>query len=183
MKIIIMRHAKVLIKNRKIYANELKKAIEEYDITPIDTHIKNHQELLDVANGCNYFVSSGLSRSIDTLALLDKKPNYIDKIFAEVEPPYTSKKIMKLTLFSWGFWFRIAWIMGFSGGSKSYKESKIDAYKASKILINLAKEHDSILLVGHGLKNRLIVKALKKQGWSESKKMKMDNLDYGIYTI
>jgi broad specificity phosphatase PhoE len=181
MKIIIMRHAKVLIKNRKIYANELKEAIEEYDITPIETNIKNHQELLEVANSCNYFVSSGLSRSVDTLALLDKKPDYINRLFAEVESPYTKLKIMKLPLFTWGFWFKLAWFMGFSGGAKSYKESKIEAFEASKILIDFAKEYNSVMLMGHGLKNRLIAKALKKQGWIESKKMKMDNLDYGVF--
>ena len=129
MKIIIMRHARVLIKNRKIYANELREAIEEYDISPISNHIENSYELLEVANSCNYFISSGLSRSIESLALLDKKADYIDKIFAEVESPYTAKKIMKLSLFTWGFWFKLAWFMGFSGGSKSYRESKLGVFE------------------------------------------------------
>jgi len=181
MKIVIIRHAKVLIKNKKIYANELKKAIDEYDTAPIDTNIKNHQELLEVANRYNYFVSSGLRRSVDSLALLGKEADYIDKIFAEVESPYTDKKIMKLSLFTWGFWFKLAWYMGFSCDAKSYQESKVEAFEASKILIDLAKEHGSVMLMGHGLKNRLIATALKKQGWIESKKMKMDNLDYGVF--
>ncbi len=127
MKIVIVRHAKVLIKNKKIYANELKKAIEEYD--------------------------------------------------------YTDKKIMKLSLFTWAFWFKLAWYMGFSGGAKSYQESKDEAFKASKILIDLAKEYGSVMLMGHGLKNRLIATALRQQGWIERKKMKMDNLDYGVFIL
>jgi len=180
-KIIIMRHAKVLIKNRKIYANELREVIKEYDITPIETNIKNHQELLEVANSCNYFVSSGLGRSVDTLALLGKEPDYINRLFAEVESPYTKLKIMKLPLFTWGFWFKLAWFMGFSGGSKSYRQSKIEAFEASKILIKFAREYGAIFLSGHGLKNRLIAKALKKQGWRETKKMGMDNLEYGVF--
>jgi broad specificity phosphatase PhoE len=183
MKIVIVRHAKVLIKNKKIYANELKKEIEEYDRTPIDTNIKNYHELVEVANSCNYFVSSGFSRSVNSLALLGKEADYIDKIFSEVESPYTDKKIIKLSLFTWGFWFKLAWYMGFSGGAKSYQESKIEAFKASKILINLAKEHGSVMLMGHGLKNRLIATALRQQGWIERKKMKIDNLDYGVFVL
>jgi len=179
-----MRHTKVLIENRKIYANELKEAIEnEYNLASIDTNIKNYHELLDITNNCNYFISSGLSRSIDTLTLLGKKADYIDKIFTEIEFPYTTKKIMKLSLFTWAFLFRLAWIIGFSGGSKSYKESKIEALEASKILITLARKKNCVMLVGHGLKNRLIAKALKRQGWIESRKMKMNNLDYGIFEI
>ncbi len=141
--------------NRKIYANELKEAIEnEYNLA-----------------------------SIDTLTLLGKKADYIDKIFTEIEFLYTNKKIMKLSLFTWAFLFRLAWIIGFSGGSKSYKENKIEALKASKILITLARKKNCVMLVGHGLKNRLIAKALKKEGWIESKKMRMNNLDYGIFEI
>ncbi len=29
---------------------------------------------------------------------------------------------MKLSLFTWAFWFKLAWYMGFSGGAKSYQE-------------------------------------------------------------
>jgi len=181
-KIVIMRHAKVLIKNRKIYANELKDAIEEYDVTSIDIYIKNKNELLNLSNSCNYFISSGLLRSVESLALLDKKADYIDKIFAEVESPYTRYKFIKLSLYTWGFWFKLVWFLGYSGGSKSYKESKKEAKEASEILIKLAKEHNSVFLLGHGIKNMLIAKALKKAGWSESTKMSSKNWGYGIYS-
>ena len=176
-----MRHAKVLIENRKIYANELKSVIEEYDNAPIEEHIENFDELEEITDEVNFFVSSGLRRSIESLELFHKKADYIDKLFAEVESPYTKRKIMKLPIYTWGFWFKLVWSFGYSGGSRSYKESKEDALIASMKLEGFAKEHTNILLLGHGLKNMLIAKALKKYGWKESKKMSLKNWGYGVY--
>jgi broad specificity phosphatase PhoE len=183
MKIIIMRHAKVVIENRKIYANELKAVVEEYDQAPIEQEIPNREELLALVDGVNYFFSSGLRRSVESLALLGKRADGVDGLFAEVESPYTRRKIMKLPIYTWGFWFKLVWSLGYSNGSKSYQESKVDALRASKILMECAKEHGSVLLVGHGLKNMLIVKALKKEGWQEEKKLSMKNWGYGVYAF
>ena len=181
MKIVIMRHAKVLIENRKIYANELKSIIAEYDTAPIEQEVKNLKELKALADTCNVFVSSGLYRSVESLLLLSKEADYVDEVFAELESFYTEKKIIQLSFYTWGFCLKLIWFLGLSNGSKSYKESKIEAQKASEILINLAKKEDSVMLMGHGLKNMLIVRALKQRGWKESKKMKMDNFEYGVY--
>ena len=181
MKIVIMRHAKVLIENRKIYANELKSVVEEYDKAPIDKHIQNNEEIQKIVAEVEFFVSSGLRRSLDSLALLGKKADYVDLIFAEVESPYTKRKIMKLPIYTWGFWFKLVWSLGYSGGSRSYKESKLDALEASIKLENFAKEYGTVLLLGHGLKNMLIAKALKEQGWKENQKMSLKNWGYGVY--
>ena len=163
------------------YANELKSVVEEYDQASIEEQILNHEELQRVANEVAFFVSSGLRRSLDSLALLGKKADYIDKLFAEVESPYTQRKIMKLPIYTWGFWFKLVWSLGYSGGSRSYKDSKADALEASMKLERFAKEHASVLLLGHGLKNMLIVKALKKRGWQENQKMSLKNWGYGVY--
>ena len=176
-----MRHAKVLIVNRKIYANEFKSVIEEYDNTPIEEHIENFDELEEIMDEVNFFVSSGLRRSVESLELFHKKADYIDKLFAEVESPYSKRKMIKLPLYTWGFWFKLLWRLGYSSGSGSYKESQEDAIKASLKLDEFSKSHGTILLLGHGLKNILIVKALKKRGWQESKKMSLKNWGYGVY--
>ena len=181
MKIILMRHAKVLIENRKIYANELKSVIEEYDQAPIEEHIENHAELQKIADEVNFTVSSGLRRSVESLALLGREADEVDGIFAEVESPYTQREIMKLSVYTWGSWFKLVWRLGYSGGSRSYQESKADALEASIKLEGFAKEHETVLLLGHGLKNMLIAKALKRRGWQESKKMSFKNWGYGIY--
>ena len=90
---------------------------------------------------------------------------------------------MKLSLFSWGFWFKLACFLGYSNENKSYKESKEERMQGAKLLIGFAKEHDSVFLVGHGLKNMLIVKTLKKLGLKEEKKISNKNLGYGVYRL
>ena len=99
-----MRHAEVLIEKRKIYANELKSVVEEYDKASIKEEVENLDELKVLTSEVNFFVSSGLRRSLDSLTLLGREANHIDKIFAEVESPYTKWKIMKLPLFTWAFY-------------------------------------------------------------------------------
>ena len=176
-----MRHAEVLIEKRKIYANELQSVVEEYDKAPIKEQIENLDELKVLTDEVNFFLSSGLRRSLDSLALLGREANHTDKLFKEVESPYTKRKIMKLPLFTWGFLFKLIWRLGYSGGSRSYRESLKDALDGSLKLEAFAKEHGIVLLLGHGLKNMLIVKTLKNRGWQESKKLSMKNWGYGVY--
>ena len=176
-----MRHAKVLIKKRNIYANEIKSVVEEYDQTVIDNNVDNLDELKKVVDEVDFFVSSGLRRSVDSLALLGKEANYINKLFAEVKDPHFSRKFIKLPLYTWIAISKLLWRFGYSGGNLSYRKSREEAFEASKLLIEFAKEQGSVLLLGHGMKNRLIVKALKKQGWSERKKLSMKNWGYGVY--
>jgi len=176
-----MRHAEVLIEKRKIYANELKSVVAEYDNAPIKEEVENLDELKSLTDEVNFFLSSGLRRSLDSLALLGREANHIDKIFEEVESPYTKRKIIKLSLYTWGFLFKLIWRFGYSGGSRSYKESLEDAHTGVLKLEGFAKEHETVLLLGHGLKNMLIVKALRKEGWQESKKLSMKNWGYGVY--
>ena len=181
MKIIIMRHAKVQIENRSIYANEFNEMIEEYDHAPIEEQMDNEDELKKVADEANYFLSSGLRRSLDSLALLGKKADDIDEIFAEAELPSGRRKWIKLPLFIWVFIFRLFWLLGYSGEGRSYRESQEDALKATLKLEALAKEHGTVFLLGHGLKNRLIAQALKRRGWHETQKMSLKNWGYGVY--
>ena len=183
MKIIIMRHAKVLIEHPKIYANEMQDIVKEYDVAEIEQTLPNEEELLSLAKEVNFSVSSGLRRSVESLALLGKKADCTEKLFLEAELPRVKRKFLKLPLFTWGFWFRIAWVLGFSGGSKSYKESKAEAKDGAKLLMAFAEEHGTVLLMGHGLKNLLVTKALKKEGWSVSKKVSLENWGYGVFEM
>ena len=181
MKIIIMRHAKVDIKKRKIYANELKSVVEEYDQAPIEEHIENYSELIELTDEVDFFVSSGLRRSIDSLALLGREADEIDELFVELESPYPKQKIIKLPLYTWGFGLKLVWRLGYTGGSRSYIESKEDALKGAIKLEAFAKQHGTVLLLGHGLKNMMIVKALKRRGWGEKKRMSLKNWGFGVY--
>ena len=53
MKIIVMRHAKVLIEHPKIYANEMQAIVKAYDVAEIEQTLPNEEELLSLAKEVN----------------------------------------------------------------------------------------------------------------------------------
>ena len=174
MKIVLVRHSKVLIKHKRIYANELKDFIDSYNNTPIDLTLEPSTELKNLIYECSFFISSSLPRSINTIKIFKREPNYSDKIFSEEELFYTKRRFFRCSSALWIVVFRIIW---FARGGRESSNSK----RATEILINLAQENGSIMLVGHGIKNRLIASNLKKLGWRESQKLGSRNLGFGVY--
>jgi len=161
--IILLRHSKVDIKNKNIYANELKNYIKEYNSSNIILPSSN--KIATTYQKNNILVCSNLKRSLETSnKVFNKKPNYINKLFNEAELPYPNKKILKLPVGLWLIIFRILWFFGYSKNSKSYKETKIRAKKSAQLLIKISKKHNKdVILIGHGIMNRLIKKELKKK--------------------
>ena len=62
------------------------------------------------------------------------------------------------------------WLFGFSKNGESFLEAKDRGKQAAEKLIKLALENKKIIVVGHGLINRLIEKQLHKKGWRASKR-------------
>ena len=48
---------------------------------------------------------------------------------------------------------------------ESKRDIKLRVTKAAQYLIKLVEEHDSVILIGHGIMNRFLVKELLKTGW------------------
>jgi broad specificity phosphatase PhoE len=161
MKIILLRHAKVEYKNSPIYANQTGEWIEQYNRASIDTTTPQNLPNADI------YITSEMKRSIDSLALLGKNPRLKNALFNEAMLPYLDKKLFKLPPTIWAVVFRIAWLFVYSKNAISFKDSKLEAKEGAKILADLAKDAD-VMLVGHGVKNRLIAKELQKIGFKET---------------
>jgi len=162
MKIILLRHAKVEYKNSAIYANQMGEWIEQYNRASIDTQAPENLPNVDI------YITSQMKRSIDSLALLGKNSKLKNALFNEAMLPYPNRKLFKLPPAIWAVIFRIAWLFGYSKNAISFKDSKLEAKEGAKILVDLAKDAD-VMLVGHGVKNRLIAKELQKLGFKELK--------------
>jgi len=162
MKIILLRHAKVEYKNSPIYANQMGEWIEQYNSASINTQAPENLPNADI------YITSQMKRSIDSLALLGKKAKLKSSVFNEAMLPYPNRKLFKLPPTIWTIIFRIAWLFGYSNNAISFKDSKLEAKEGAKILADLAKDAD-VMLVGHGVKNRLIAKELQKLGFKELK--------------
>lgn len=60
---------------------------------------------------------------------------------------------------------RLAWFLGYSGGVESYQSTQKRAGVAADKLIEIASVNGSVLVVGHGIMNRLVSRRLRKLGW------------------
>jgi len=112
------------------------------------------------------------------------KPNKIDKVFNEAQLPYANMKNFKLFAKIWAVLFRIAWLFGYSNNSKSYSDTKNSAISASKILIQYENKNKNkkVMLIGHGVMNRLILKVLKRRGYIISKRAR-SNKNFGYIVL
>ena len=172
--IILVRHAKVCIDNWIIYASDMGKFIEFYNSADIEEELNTNIPKAEV------YVASQLKRSLVSLELLGVEVTVSDAVFNEAQLPYVDKRGIKLPAMLWAPIFRVMWLFGYSNHSESYTKAKERAEKGADMLVNLAKENRSVLLMGHGVMNRLIIKALKKRGWLVVQKQGSGNGEYSI---
>ncbi len=183
MEIILLRHGKPNIPPlKKIKAFSFKNWIELYNssgICPTSTPNKN---ALSIAQKCNAIICSELPRSKESAkALKAKNITLSHHQFNEAGLPSSNWRGLKLSPYTWAVIFRILWLFGYSNNSESFKETKIRAENSAKKLIELAKEHKSILFVGHGIYNKLLAKQLISLGWSGPSNPGSKHWSFGIY--
>jgi len=184
MKIILVRHAKVLLPHKELlYASEMRAGVESYDQAPIETTVPNRDVMVRLAEGVEIRVCSGLSRSCRSLALLGYDPDIRDSVFDEVAIPNVAWRGIKLPPPVWLVSFRIASLFGYCGGGESLGDIKRRAIRAVDSLLSLDTQAQSVMLIGHGLFNRFIAKELKKRRWKETKALGSANWSYGIFEI
>lgn len=157
--------------------------IEDYNASGLSNTSIPTNSALSYAKNCNVIVSSSLQRSIDSAkALHAEKLILSDKLFIEAGLPSSHWNFLKMSPKTWTIIFRTLWFFGYSNNSESINEVKQRALFAAKKLIELAKEHQRVLFVGHGIFNRYIVKELLKLGWSGPNNPRSSYWSFGVYT-
>lgn len=112
--------------------------------------------------------------------MFNKEPNLSSQIFNEAQLPYSDRRFFKLPAEVWAAIFRVVWLVGLRGNSKSLAETKHSTDLGANILIEFATENKTVLLVEHGIINHLIAKALFKKRSSNKRKRGYGNLAYNI---
>ena len=182
MKITLMRHGKPAFDfSRRIKAGELGSLIHEYNQAKIANQPSNRA--IAQAKNCKAAVCSNLPRSILSADVLMRKQVVLSsELFREAPLPYPNNGNIRLPLSAWAVLLRAAWFLGYSQNAESISATRKRAEEASRLLIQLAKEYGSILLVGHGIINHLLAKELSKQGWmSEAKSPSSRYWGFGVY--
>ncbi len=182
MQIVLARHGKPNLQYKSwITPREMKEWIDAYnradvllDDVPADT--------LSTANASGIVVSSTLPRSIQSAQyLVQRKTFLIEPAFCEADLPYSHWPFPKLPLAMWSVGFRLAWFSGFSQNAEPLAHAKSRAIAATERLIDLAEEHGSVFLVGHGIMMMLIAKELRLLGWTGPKRPADKYWQYSIY--
>lgn len=180
MEIILLRHGKPSIElNGKIRAVDFKQLVTAYAYAGIED---NPPQFLKEQFNSHYIVCSHLERSIHSARKLGCDDIHLsDKLFAETDIPFFERGYIKLPVIGWLILFRIMWLFGFNKNGESFSQAKIRAKEAAVKLIALAKENDKVILVGHGVMNRLIARQLKINNWTGPTSPGRRYWGYGIY--
>ena len=138
--------------------------VEAYNHAQIDITLPN-QELISHIKGADMVLASSLSRTFDSLAVIDVVPREKNSLFDEIELPEAKGTWLKLSAKTWLLLLRLMILLGFGKKSKVYTEAKKRAKEASEYLIGLSNKHRSVALMGHGGMHWLVGKELERLGW------------------
>lgn len=166
MEIILMRHGKpAFTGSARVSCREMADWIAQYDRSDTGSDIPPDASRLLASSALN-IISSPLPRALSSLSALGRKPDLIDDVFREAGLPIFHLPGMKLSPTLWAALFRIMWLCGFSRNAEPQGIAKQRAVQAADILITSVKlSNGPVLLMGHGVMNRLIAKQLIALGW------------------
>jgi len=166
MQIVLVRHGKPDYHGpARCSPRQMKDWIEGYNAAEVLPQALP-EALRQTARETAWIVCSSLSRCQQSRRLLlDEDPCEVDEVFAEAHLPYFDSAWPRLPARAWRLLLRSAWFLGFSAHTESIAASNRRAAQAAERLEALAREHGSVLLMGHGIMNVLISHQLRKRGW------------------
>lgn len=184
MEIVLIRHGRPGFTDaRKIAAHEMFRWIKHYDLAEISSD-RPPEACRILARKAQIAISSPLPRAISSATALNLTPEIVDDVFREAELPIFLIPAIKLSPFSWIVFFRLIWLCGMSKETESFFMAKKRARQAADILINHARENDGpVLMMGHGIMNRLIAKELTSLGWKEQTRAGKGYWGAGVFQL
>jgi hypothetical protein len=105
-----------------------------------------------------------------------------EEIFSEVDLPYSACRFPRLPVGVWAVVFRLAWFWGYSRHAEPVGSARIRARRCALRLVELAGQHQSVFLVGHGIMTTLIAKQLLLMGWSGPMRPRNRYWGFATYT-
>lgn len=174
MRIILLRHGRPeldldAIKHQRLSSLALGEIVKAYLTTDLHPETTPPQEARALAASCAFCLTSDMPRAISSARLLSVAHKAVlDNTLREADLPYLNWHRPILRLATWTFLFRVFWLFGFSQNAETIREAQRRALKSATKLDQLAIEHGSVLVVGHGIMNRLIARELTKTGWRKT---------------
>ena len=117
------------------------------------------------AMAASVIVASTTSRALASVQALGMEATLADAVLCEAQLPFALWRFPHLPPQFWAALFRLLWLFGYARGSDSIQATRTRAKVAAQQLISLAQK-GPVLLVGHGIMNRLIANELLALGWA-----------------
>lgn len=174
MQIILMRHGQPeldldAIKLKRMSPSSVGKIVNDYEATNLEQNSFPPQDSLNLARDCDRAICSNLPRAIDSIRKLEIESKCsVEHEFRESSLPYLTWRYPHLSFYSWCLIFRVLWFFGFARNGEPIHMAKKRAKHCVTKLCKSDKVDDTVLLLGHGIMNRLIARELKKQGWTKA---------------
>nr|WP_024966947.1 histidine phosphatase family protein [Pantoea sp. IMH] len=179
MSIILMRHGKPdhYVPGR-VPALAMAEWCEAYDLSIVQD--LPPEKSLRLAAMADYVVSSPLPRARSSLAKLRLEPAHTDPLYSEVSLPVIKLSYPHLPPSLWLALLHLLWFCGYAGSVESLDQAKQRAALAANKLIELSSR-GNVLLLGHGIMNKLIARHLRKSGWLAEKHASSRHWSAAIY--
>ena len=167
-RILLVRHGRPVCEHAsRIRGCDFARWVNAYESAALDVRSRPSAELLAQAATSPCLVTSTMRRAVESAAVLSPgRTPLTNPLFDEAGIPTAMRTRLALAPAHWDAIARSAWFLGWSPGVESFKEASVRADRAADRLAHLAAEHESVMLVGHGMLNTLIAKALRRNGWT-----------------
>jgi broad specificity phosphatase PhoE len=181
MRITLLRHGKPAFELKgNVRGKDLGVIARSYDLSGIVG--APPRETVTAIQGDHVVVCSHLVRSVESAKALGFSEVHVkDPLFCETAIPHFGSGSVPLPVSVWIVVLRLMWLFGFSRNGESLSDARRRARQAAERLVELAEEHQNVLLVGHGFINHFIAKELQKSGWLGPSKPGKGFWSYGIY--
>lgn len=160
---------------------EMKQWIELYDRSQVE-HKDIPIESVMAAQSAGLIASSTALRALSSVQALGHVAAMEDAVFSEAGLPFALWRGPYLPPQVWAAFFRLLWLFGYARGADSLQVTKERARIAAAQLISMAAS-GPVLLVGHGIMNRLIGKELQAEGWIARTKQSSRHWGVGVYGL
>lgn len=135
---------------------------------------------VEIARQATVVVCSPLPRAQSSLSQLGLQPHETDALFSEVAVPLLRRGAIELPTLCWLALLRLLWFCGYAGEAESLHHARSRASAAAEKLI-AHSERGTVLLLGHGIMNKMIARELRKRGWQAEKHASSRHWSSAIY--
>jgi len=183
MQIVIFRHGKSSIRLFKSMGGaDFQQWLVAYDQAGICSKSLPSGAANLVVVACRYAVCSDLLRAFESARRLHPDlPLLSTALYREAEMPWGTHNWLKLPPAVWSVWYRFWWMLGYAPGVESFSAAQHRAQRCAEELVALAQQYGTVLLVGHGFMNCLIVKRLRASGWRGPWRLWRQNWAFSVY--